>query len=105
MSPKTIQIIQNELAIIWDDGSEHYISLEKLRRFCPCAACAGEKDIFGNEYKGAPVQYRPESFKVNKFQNVGDYAVNFVWGDGHNSGIYTYPYLRKIGEGSTCSGT
>ena len=41
MSPKNIQLIQNEFAMVWDDGEETYISLEHLRRCCPCAACGG----------------------------------------------------------------
>jgi len=46
-----IQPIGEELAIKWDDGSESYISFEKLRRCCPCAGCKGEMDMLGNVYK------------------------------------------------------
>ena len=27
---------------------------------------------------------------------VGKYAINFVWNDGHQHGIYTWSYLRQI---------
>ena len=36
MKPLDIQPIGHELAIRWEDGSESYIPLEKLRRACPC---------------------------------------------------------------------
>jgi DUF971 family protein len=98
MSPKNIQLIQKEVAIVWDDGSESFITLEKLRRNCPCAACSGETDVMGNEYRGALIKYGPQSFQVSAFQPVGGYAVQFTWGDGHNSGIYSYSYLKKLGE-------
>ncbi len=98
MNPKNIQLIQTEIAIMWDDGSESYISIEKLRRHCPCAACMGEKDVMGGEHKVAPTPYRPESFQLIKFEAVGGYAINFSWADGHGSGIYSFPYLRKLGE-------
>ncbi len=98
MNPKNIQLIQNEIAIVWDDGSESYLPLERLRRRCPCAGCAGEKDILGKEYKGPAANYLQQSFQVRQFQNVGGYAISFAWADGHNSGIYSYDYLKKLGK-------
>ena len=98
MSPKNIQVIQNELAVAWDDGSESYILLETLRKYCPCASCGGEKDILGREYRGAPTKYRPESFEIRTFQAVGGYAINFQWGDGHGSGLYPFDLLKRLGE-------
>ena len=29
---------------------------------------------------------------------VGQYALQFMWSDGHSTCIYTYEYLREIGE-------
>ncbi len=98
MNPRNVQQIQHELAIVWEDGSESYIPLEKLRRYCPCAACAGEQDVLGREYKGSPVIYKPESFLLKNFQTVGGYAMSFQWGDGHSTGIYAYPFLKKLSE-------
>lgn len=97
MNPKNIQLIQNELAMVWDDGEETYISLEHLRRCCPCAACGGERDVMGREYKAPSISYGPKSFELIRFQTVGGYAINLVWGDGHSSGIYPYPLLKKLG--------
>ncbi|HLX72205.1 MAG TPA: gamma-butyrobetaine hydroxylase-like domain-containing protein, partial [Verrucomicrobiae bacterium] len=48
MQPTNIQQIGDELALKWDDGTESFISLEQLRRHCPCAGCKGEVDIMGN---------------------------------------------------------
>ena len=41
MKPNNIQILGTELAVAWDDKSESYIPLEKLRHACPCAYCSG----------------------------------------------------------------
>ncbi len=30
--------------------------------------------------------------------SVGNYAIRFNWDDGHNTGIYSYEYLRALGE-------
>ncbi len=97
MSVRAVQQIQNEIAIAWEDGAESYIPLEKLRRGCPCAACAGEQDVLGNQYKASPRAFRPESFQLLRFEPVGGYALQFQWADGHNTGIYSYPYLKKLG--------
>ena len=97
MSPTNLQLIQNELAIVWDDGSESFIPLETLRRSCPCAACGGERDVLGRHHQGSQPTYRPESFVLARFHAVGGYAVNFTWTDGHDSGIYPYPLLHKLG--------
>jgi DUF971 family protein len=98
VKPSSVQQIQNELAILWDDGGETYIPLERVRRFCPCAACAGEQDVLGNTYKGISKPLGPQSFQLNRVETVGGYALNFQWGDGHGSGLYPYPLLRKLGE-------
>ena len=50
--PRDVLIVGSELVIVWEDGREDYIALEKLRRACPCAMCRGERDILGNLYKG-----------------------------------------------------
>jgi len=96
MQPTDIQPIGTELAIKWDDGSETYISFEKLRRNCPCAGCRGETDIMGNLYKNPTKPLKPESFLLRSIARVGTYAIQPTWGDGHNSGLFSYDYLKKI---------
>jgi DUF971 family protein len=94
-----MQQIGGELAIKWADGGESFVALEKLRRHCPCAACKGEMDVMGNLYKGPDIPLRPESFILKGLVQVGTYAVQPTWGDGHNSGIYSFEYLRRVAEG------
>jgi DUF971 family protein len=96
VKPSDIQQIGSELAIKWPDGSESFVSLERLRRACPCAGCKGEMDVMGNLYKGPEIPLKPESFVLRKLEQVGTYAVQPIWGDGHNSGIYSFDYLRRV---------
>ena len=98
MQPLDLQHIGNEIAVKWDDGSENYISLEKLRRACPCAGCKGEADIMGNLYKGPDQPLTALSFQLRQLNRVGTYAVQPVWGDGHASGMYSFEYLRRVAE-------
>lgn len=96
MRATDIQPIGQELAIRWEDGSESYIPLEKLRRCCPCASCSGEVDILGNLYKGPDKPLPVGAFELVRFSPVGGYAIQPTWKDGHNSGIYSFEYLRRV---------
>jgi DUF971 family protein len=96
MRPVDLQQIGSELAIKWQDGSESFISLEALRRACPCASCQGERDVMGNLHKGPDVPLGPSSFVLKSLTSVGTYAIQPVWADGHATGLYSYEYLRKI---------
>lgn len=93
--PTNIQQIGEELAIAWSDGEESFLTLETLRRGCPCAICGGEPDVMG--YLERPeVKYQESSMRMRNWQFVGGYAVQPTWEDGHGSGIYSFAYLRRL---------
>lgn len=94
--PTDIQQIGAELAIKWEDGSESFVSLENLRRHCPCAGCKGEMDVMGNVYKMPEKPLSPAAFQLRQIVRVGSYAIQPVWADGHSSGIFSFDYLRKV---------
>ena len=96
LEPANIQQIGDELAIQWNDGTESYLGLEFLRRACPCAACGGEPDVLGNILR-PHVSYSEKSFELESFNVVGGYAVQPHWADGHETGIYSFQYLRRLG--------
>jgi DUF971 family protein len=96
MRPVDVQQIGEELAIKWDDGSESFITLEKLRRACPCAECTGEVDVMGNLYKGPERALSPAAFRLLRLERVGTYALQPVWADGHATGLYSFDYLRQV---------
>jgi DUF971 family protein len=99
LEPTNIQQIGDELAIAWNDGTESFFKLELLRRACPCAACGGEPDVLGNVAR-PHVSYTERSFQIIGFDLVGGYAVQPRWGDGHSTGIYSFTYLRRLGQAS-----
>jgi DUF971 family protein len=99
LEPTNIQQIGGELAIAWNDGTESFLKLETLRRACPCAACGGEPDVLGNVSR-PHVSYTDKSFQLTGFDLVGGYAVQPRWADGHSSGIYSFTYLRRLGQAS-----
>ena len=82
------------LRIAWADGREHHYAASELRRACPCAQCV-------NEWTGERV-LKPEAISddlsIQDISIVGRYALNFRWSDGHETGIYSFRYLRELGE-------
>jgi DUF971 family protein len=94
--PADLQIIGEELAIKWEDGGESFITLEALRRACPCAECMGERDVMGQLHKGPDTPLSLRSFQLVRIANVGGYGVTPIWWDGHRTGIYSFEYLARL---------
>lgn len=89
--------VGTDLVLVWEDGREDYIPLEKLRRACPCAMCKGESDFFGNVSKGPDRPYTAASFQTAGWRRVGGYALQIDWADRHNDGLYSWETLRVLG--------
>ena len=103
MKAKKIEVVNEILAVVWEDGHESYYDFEALRRACPCAVCKGEANVLV-EYKPPPQKYTAQSFQMRGLQFVGGYAVQPTWADRHASGIYSYDYLRKLCNCEQCAG-
>lgn len=95
--PSHIATIGEELCIAWQDGVENFFSFEVLRRNCPCAVCQGEADVMGTVERPERI-FTPGSFSLKTVRNVGGYALQPLWADGHETGLYSYNYLRELGS-------
>ena len=94
----TFETVNDLMLFKWGDGLESYINLKILREKCPCADCEGEKDVFGNIYKGRTSLINENSFLLKGIQPVGYYALRPFWNDGHHSGIYSFEFMRTLCE-------
>ena len=92
----SIECFEHFILFKWQQGQENCINLSDLRKFCPCAFCSGETDVFGNKYIGDKKGFSKESIALRGYSFVGLYAVRFVWGDGHSDGLYTFDLLKKL---------
>jgi DUF971 family protein len=84
------------LRVTWGDGRVCRYGAAQLRRLCPCAQCV-------NEFTGERVlrpEAIPEELTIADLDLVGRYALNFRWSDGHETGIYSFRYLRGVCEES-----
>jgi DUF971 family protein len=84
------------LRIVWEDGGESVLRPWDLRVGCPCAACVDE--MTGRRILRPEAV--PEDIHPTAIHYVGRYALQFVWSDGHRTGIYPFDYLRRLGEES-----
>lgn len=98
IKPTNIAAIGNEIAIVWEDGLETYILMEKLRAASPSAENTGERDLLGKRYGGTDQKEFP-GVTVKGWHYMGGYAVQFDFSDGHRTGIYPFDFLRKLMEG------
>ena len=97
ITPKQIDAIGNEIAIAWSDGSENYYPMERLRAASPSAENTGERDLLGNKIGGTDQKEFP-GVTVTGWRVIGGYAIQFDFSDGHNTGLFGFDYLKKVGE-------
>jgi len=92
IQPKSVDRHGSGIKILWQDGLQQGFSGEGLRKGCPCALC---KETPGHP----PPQPIPTgNISVTAANPMGWYALQLTFSDGHDSGIFTYEYLREIGE-------
>jgi DUF971 family protein len=96
MHPIKIKLVEKKkLLIIWDDENESVIELRDLRKRCPCATCLAERDKQSKMY--IPL-FAENQVTVKSINQVGNYAVQIIWNDGHNTGIFEYNFLKNFSE-------
>jgi DUF971 family protein len=94
-APSDIQCIGSEVAIRWQDGSEDYYPMDRLRALSPSAEQQGERDLLGHTVGGTDrTDYA--GVTVTGWVPVGGYGIQFSFSDGHRTGIYTFAYLKDI---------
>ncbi len=76
--------------VAWADGRTQRYPHRILRGFCPCASCQGHSGRIGF--------LEPPNTELRHLSQVGNYALALVWGDGHDSGIYSFRFLRRLGD-------
>ena len=84
--------VSSILEISFDDGSVFKLPCEYLRVFTPSAEAVGHAP--GQEI----LQVGKEDVTIKEIKPIGNYAIAPVFSDGHNSGIYTWDLLYKLGS-------
>jgi DUF971 family protein len=85
------------LFVKWADAHESLIPYATLRERCPCANCRDTRDA---GRKPLPMAL---TTKLLRWKRIGNYALNFEWGDSHSEGIFAYDFLRGLCPCGTCA--
>ena len=89
------------LQIGWSDGQIRRYFVAELRRECPCASCREKARAAAEKPPELlPVIANPqgEPLTIVQMEPLGQYAYTIIFSDGHNTGIYTFDFLRQAGE-------
>ena len=95
--------------ITWADGHSSHYDFTYLRDQCPCATCndeRGKKDampVATTNLLSSPLlpMYKPKP-RAQAATQVGNYAVQISFTDGHSTGIFSYDYLRTLCQCEEC---
>ena len=86
------------LTITWDDGSISVYPIAHLRRMSPSADMRELRKSMAKN----PLTILPDSMgssgtlTATGAEMIGNYAIKIAFSDGHDTGIYTWDYLREI---------
>ena len=88
---------QRGLTISWPDGTESFYPVAYLRRMSPSADAKQIRE----ELKQNPLTVLPASttrapITAENAELVGNYAVRIRFSDGHDTGLFSWRYLRQI---------
>ncbi len=107
ITPTRLDLKRDEkLEVDWPDGRRCVYTISYLRSMCPCAQCkvvregSDPHDISPAPKKKPLLTILPGNYSgeitVLGAQMVGNYALKIEFSDGHDTGIYSFEYLREI---------
>ncbi|HET7851924.1 MAG TPA: DUF971 domain-containing protein [Methyloceanibacter sp.] len=80
------------LTVAFDDGASFALPAELLRVMSPSAEVQGHSP---EERVTVPGK---KAVRILRIEPVGNYAARIVFDDGHDTGLFTWTYLRELGE-------
>lgn len=99
--PTEIRVLDNgrNLRVVFDDGASFTLSAELLRVRSPSA------EVQGHSPDGQKTVGGKRNVMIIAVAPVGNYAIRLDFDDMHRTGIYTWRYLRDLGETAEASFT
>lgn len=94
MQPRHIRLRRQSrlLELEYGDGRSHGLSWEFLRVHSPSA------EVRGHHSSQAVLQTGKKNIGISELRPVGHYALQIVFDDGHDSGLYSWDYLAHLCE-------
>lgn len=105
ITPVKLNLKRDEkLEIQWQDGHSSLYTIGFLRKNCPCAGCREFREQQATKPRTSLTVLSKTSsgpLVARSAKLVGGYALQIEWSDDHDSGIYSFAYLREIDPGQT----
>ena len=98
------RIEEGAFQIDWGDGHHTALPLALLRAQCPCASCREQRNAPPDPFRVLSASEAAAVPMLVDIEPVGRYGLRLVWFDGHNTGIFTYEYLRNLCPCPECVG-
>jgi len=96
--------------VTWADGHASHYEFAYLREECPCATCNDAREKKASLGEAAPAFLSSPALPMFKSKpraraatQVGSYAIQISFTDGHSTGIYGYDHLRNICPCAECA--
>ncbi len=80
------------LSVRFDDGAAYDLPAEMLRVLSPSA------EVQGHSAEQRVTVGGKRNVAIAALEPVGNYAVQIVFDDGHNTGLFSWSYLRQLGD-------
>ncbi len=80
------------LELVFCDGFKTSITCEFLRVYSPSA------EVRGHGRGQEVLQFGKKNVSITNIEQIGNYAIKITFSDGHDTGLYSWRYLRDIGE-------
>lgn len=84
---------KDELIVAFDDGQTFELPAEMLRVMSPSA------EVQGHSPDQRVLVAGKRNVKISGVSPVGNYAVRLAFDDRHDTGLFTWGYLHKLGAG------
>ena len=92
--PVSIQLHKRsrQLELEYSGGERYSLSCEYLRVFSPSA------EVLGHGPGQEVLQTGKMNVAITAIKPVGNYALQLVFDDGHDTGLYSWRYLHELGR-------
>ena len=99
IEPQKVEVQPGGITIQWKDGHKSFYPSKYLRANCGCAHCVEE---WTNRRILDPATV-PDDIGALDYMEIGRYALQFLWSDGHYTGIYPFTRLRELCPCEECA--
>ncbi len=94
------------LSVLWSDNRQDFLPSRLLRSNCPSADSRAkrgdtshEQPLIGKQSALRVIEASlAEELELQSIWAIGNYAIGLAWGDGHKTGIFTFNFLRELGD-------